>query len=47
MKDNPKKRSKTILIHLLSGRSVRIKKSDVAVVHEQLAIGGGLTWACL
>lgn len=47
MKDNPKRKFKTTLIHLLSGRSVRIKKSDVAVVHEQLAIGGGLTWACL
>lgn len=33
---------KTTLIHLLSGKPVRIKKSDVVAVHEQINIEGGI-----
>lgn len=36
-----KRKFKTTLIHLLSGKPVRIKKSDVAAVHEQRNIEGG------
>lgn len=42
MKDNSKRKFKTTLIHLLSKKSVRIKKSDVAAVHEQQNIEGGI-----
>ena len=43
-----KRKFKTTVLHLLSGKRVRIKKADVVAVHEQAVIGGGvLTWAFL
>lgn len=36
------RKSKTIVISLLDGKQVRIKKSEVADVQEQYVLGGGL-----
>lgn len=36
-----KRKFKTTVLNLLSGKRVRIKKADVVAIHEQLSIGGG------
>lgn len=36
------RKSKTIVISLLDGKQIRIKKAEVADVQEQYVLGGGL-----
>lgn len=40
------RKSKTIVISLLDGKQVRIKKAEVADVQEQYVLGGGLGCSC-